>query len=176
MAKHVVKRPEWLDAEKVVDIYSVSGCFSGDFAEYINYWRHNGYWLFDSPQVIREVAALAKSDLSRTKLFYYEVFEQEYTEEAEQPWSVFSPEPSFVTNILAPAAKVLEGFDVVTFWAKTNPEHSPLSCNSLANTIPTNQHCLLADLDTAKRLLESGAFFGSEPGPRRIFAVYSIEW
>ena len=70
MAKHVVKRPEWLDAEKVVDIYSVSGCFSGDFAEYINYWRHNGYWLFDSPQVIREVAALAKSDLSRTKLFY----------------------------------------------------------------------------------------------------------
>ena len=26
------------------------------FADYINYWRHNGYWLFDSPDVIGRLA------------------------------------------------------------------------------------------------------------------------
>jgi hypothetical protein len=38
MAKRVVKRPDWLEANQVVDIYSVSNCNSKDFADYINYW------------------------------------------------------------------------------------------------------------------------------------------
>ena len=43
MAKCVSVRPEWIKAEHVADIYSVSSCVSKDFAEYINYWKHNGY-------------------------------------------------------------------------------------------------------------------------------------
>jgi hypothetical protein len=31
------------------DVYSVSSCISDNFADYIKYWKHNGYWLFDSP-------------------------------------------------------------------------------------------------------------------------------
>jgi hypothetical protein len=42
MAKRVHKRPDWLQAPHVVDIFSVSGCISEDFADYINYWKHNG--------------------------------------------------------------------------------------------------------------------------------------
>ncbi len=42
MAKRVSKRPDWLKAPQVIDIYSVSGCISKNFADYINYWRHNG--------------------------------------------------------------------------------------------------------------------------------------
>lgn len=45
MAKHVVKKPDWLQTNQVEDIYSVSNCISDDFADYINYWQHNGYWL-----------------------------------------------------------------------------------------------------------------------------------
>ena len=56
MAKRVVARPDWLPAERVSSIYSVSGCVSDNFAEYITFWRHNGYWLFDSPAVITDVA------------------------------------------------------------------------------------------------------------------------
>jgi predicted nicotinamide N-methyase len=37
MAKHIAIRPEWLKAERVVDIYSVSNCVSEDFADYIKY-------------------------------------------------------------------------------------------------------------------------------------------
>ena len=44
MAKRIVNGPDWLKATNVVDLYSVSSCFSEDFTDYINYWKHNGYW------------------------------------------------------------------------------------------------------------------------------------
>jgi hypothetical protein len=68
----------------------------------------------------------------------------------------------------------LEGYDVVTFSVQTSPECSPLSCNNLAEGIRVNPHCLLSTFDEAKGHLEAGLFDGSEPGPYRIFAVYTI--
>jgi hypothetical protein len=74
-----------------------------------------------------------------------------------------------------PDWKILAGFDVVTSVTRNSPECSPLSCNSLANEIQTNSYCLLPDFDTAKRLIETRRFKNSEPGPYRIFAVYTLE-
>ena len=175
MAKHVATRPDWLKTDRVVDIYSVSNCVSDDFADYINCWKHNGYWLFDSPETIREVAREVSVNLENTKLFYYELHEQEYDEE-ENSWIPFTPELSFETQIHEPETKTLEGYDIVTFSVGTSPECSPLSCNSLASEIETNEHCLLSSFEKAKELLEEGKFENSEPGPYIIFAVYSVEW
>lgn len=77
MAKRVSKKPDWLDAPQVIDIYSVSSCVSEDFADYTNYWKHNGYWLFDSPGAIRAVAKENAIELEGTSLFYYEAYEME---------------------------------------------------------------------------------------------------
>jgi len=175
MAKHVVARPDWIKSERVNDVYSVSNCVSHDFADYINYWKHNGYWLFNSPEVIQEVAAEHSLDLTGAILFFYEVYEFEYDED-EKSWMSFSPEPSFETQVRQPGAKTLDGYDVVTFNVRTSPECSPLSCNSLASEIETNGHCLLPSFARAKELLEEGKFASSEPGPYRIFAVYSAQW
>lgn len=175
MAKQVATRPEWLKADRVDDIYSVSNCVSNDFADYINYWKHNGYWLFDSPEVIREAAKENSLVLTNAGLFYYEVHDQEYDED-EKSWKPFAPEPSFKTEIIRPSSKTLEGYDVVTFHVHTSPECSPLSCNSLASEVDTNRHCLLPSFEKAKELLEEGKFKNSEPGPYRIFAVYSVQW
>jgi hypothetical protein len=49
MFKKVMQRPDWLNADGVDDIYSLSGCTSEYFTDYIDYWKHNGYWLFNSP-------------------------------------------------------------------------------------------------------------------------------
>ena len=46
LAKHVYKRPDWLQVDHVIDIFSVSGCVSENFADYIGFWKHNGYWFF----------------------------------------------------------------------------------------------------------------------------------
>jgi len=42
--------------------------------------------------------------------------------------------------------------------------------------VETNLHCLLSSLEQAQQLLENGKFKNKEPGPHRIFAVYSVEW
>jgi hypothetical protein len=165
-------KPDWLKVDNVLDIYSVSGCISEPFADYINFWKHNGYWFFDSPETMQTIAQNENITLADTQLFYYEVYECEYIEE-ETVWQTFDPEKSFRTNIQIPKKKKIEGYDVVTFSVHTSPECSPLSCNNLAEKIPVNQHCLLESFDEAKQLLENSKFDNSEPGPFRIFAIYS---
>jgi len=173
MAKRVVGRPDWLTTERVSGIYSVSGCVSENFADYITFWKHNGYWLFDSPEVIIRLAREHEIDLADTALFFYEVHELQFD---AGEWTRFEPDPSFSSDVRVPESKAFEGFDVVTFFAQTSPECSPLSCNSLAAEIETNSRCLLESFEHARKLLEDGMFNNSEPGPYRIFAVYSVAW
>lgn len=170
--KRVATRPEWLAATEVKDIFALSGCISTDFTDYIQYWKHNGYWLFDSPSVMNTIAEEHSISLDGTKLFYYEAYELEFDDE-QSDWLTFEPEPSFGVNVEAPATKVLEEFDVVSFSVGNSPECSPLSCNSCAETLTTNEHCLFATFETAKAAIESGAMKGCEPGPYRVIAVYS---
>jgi hypothetical protein len=172
LAKKVAQRPDWLDAPDVKDIYSVSNCISDDFMDYIKIWRHNGYWLFDNPEIIQAVALEHAVNLEDLTFFYYEAYEQEFDEESKQ-WLSFAPE-EFTTNVIPPTQREFQGYDVVTFSVGTNPECSPLSCNQLASKIKTNSHCLLESFEEAKHTLESGKFDQSEPGPFRIFAVYTI--
>jgi hypothetical protein len=173
MAKRVAQRPDWLKAPEVKDIYSVSGCTSRDFMDYIKFWRHNGFWLFDTPQIIQVLSRENSVSSEGLTFFYYEVYEEEFNETISE-WLPFEPK-SFPTSVVSPATQQFHGYDVVTFSAGTNPECSPLSCNHLASEIKTNSHCLLRTLKEAKESLESGKFDNSEPGPFRIFAVYTIE-
>jgi hypothetical protein len=173
MAKRVAQRPDWFKAPEVKEIYSVSNCVSADFMDFIKYWRHNGYWLFDNLQIIRELAQETQIALENLTFFYYEAYEKEFDEEAKQ-WQSFGPS-HFPTNVIPPTQKMFQGYDIVSFSVGTNPECSPLSCNHLASEIITNSHCLLESFEEAKRNLQSGKFDNSEPGPFRIFAVYTIE-
>src|SRR6266550_2455535 len=117
MAKHVHKATGW-QLSQVVDMYSVSGCISKDFADYINHWKHNGFWFFNSPETIRSIAVEESVALEGTSLFYYEAYELEFDGTS---WQAYTPEPSFPTNVVLPPRKQLEGFDVVTFYARAAP-------------------------------------------------------
>ena len=168
--KKVEKKSDWFNAENIKDIYSLSPHISKNFTDYIDYWLHNGYWLFDSPDIMEEIIRKENIKLGEMTLFYYEVHELEYD---DGEWAPFLPEKSFTTNIKVPDNKILEGFDVVTFSCRTTPECSPLSCCNLAGKIQVNEHCLLESFQDAEKALSSGFFDNSEPGPFRIFAVYS---
>lgn len=172
MAKAVAEKADWLEASQVQDIYSVSGCIAANFCNYIPFWKHNGYWFFDSPEIIRSVAEQASVDLTSMHIFFYEAYDRQFDGET---WEPYVPEASFATNVEVPRTKRLEGFDIVTFSVGTCAECSPLSCNYFAKAIATNAHCLLVSFEVAYSLLESGAFENSEPGPYRIFAVYSVD-
>lgn len=151
----------------------MSGCVSKYFADYVDYWKHNGYWFFDSSEIIKDIAKENLIQLEGTSLFYYEAYEMEFDGER---WHPYASEPSIPTNVVAPSHKRLEGFDAVTFWARSTPECSPLSCNSVAEGVHTNAHCLFDSFDDAKKHLDKGSFKNAEPGPYRIFAVYSVDW
>jgi len=174
MAMTVCRRPEWLKAAHVVDIHSVSGCsYEDSLDDYIALGKHNGWYFFDSPEIIRSMAAENAIGLQGMSLFYYEVHELEFTGDL---WESFLPEPSIPVNIVQPSQKKLEGFDVVSFSVGRSPECSPLSCNGLAEELPTNSHCLFNSFSEAETSLGTGKFVKCEPGPYRIFAVYSVDW
>ena len=173
MYKRVSEAPQWLNTPHIADIYSLSSCISQNFAEYIKFWRHNGYWLFDSPAIIRSLADEYAISLAGMKLFYYEAHDLEYNDISGK-WVSFEPEQSFETKVQAPIATSLEGFDVTTFYAGTSPECSPLSCNGLAAEIATNSHCLFPTVEAAVCGLEKGRFKNTEPGPYRIIGIYSV--
>lgn len=175
MAKRVAPPPGYVAPAGIVDVYSVSACVNDDFADFVDSWMHNGYWFFDRPELIANLAQENGIDLSGTKLFYYEAHELEYTGEE---WRSFGPWDGWPeVNVSPPAKSHLEGFDVVTFWPENSsqPLCSPLSCNNLAEEIPTNAHCLLRSFDEATTALDQGGFAKGEPGTYRIFAVYSAD-
>lgn len=173
IAKKIAFKPDEFDSDKIEDIYSVSGCISENFGDYINCWKHNGYWLFDSPEIIKDVARELQVDLTVTTTFYYEAYEFQYHLD-ERQWEEYAPEKSFPTNVIIPVNKDLEGYDLVSFSQGNSPECSYLSCNHLTSQIPVNQHCLLDRFEDAKALLNNPILSGCEPGPCRIFAVYSL--
>ncbi len=169
--KQVVAPPDWIRAPQVRAVFSVSGCVSPYFADYIDFWKHNGYWLFDSPDIIEDIAAEAGISLHGMQLFYYEVYPKQFST-AGKTWGRFAPEASFTTAVRVPEDRCLRGFDVVSFSVGTSPECSPLSCNSLAGSLGANEYCLFPSFEAARAALEGGAFDGAEPGPYRILAVY----
>jgi hypothetical protein len=171
--KTVVPRTGWLKTPNVADIYSASGCASEYFDNYYtNYWKHNGYWFFDTPRIIEDLAKTAKIDLSGMTLFYYEAHEQEFDEKTGT-WSAFAADSSFKTDVRAPAEKHLWGFDVVQVLVHSDLGCSPLSCNGLAEKLPVNRVCLFDTFEQAKDTLDRGLFVKCEPGPFRIVAVYT---
>lgn len=173
MAKQVALKPEHLHTSQVRDLYSVSACISKNFADYIHFWKHNGYGFFNTAQDIFCLAQTHHIELSDTRMFYYEMYVQQWCEDALS-WESFEPEEALETKVEAPRRKQLEGFDVVSFYCQNVPECSYLSCNHMAETLDVNEHCLLDTLEQAIQLVESNTFFNCEPGPCRILAVYSV--
>jgi hypothetical protein len=67
----------------------------------------------------------------------------------------------------------------------SSPEEARLVTNDVANfwrvmdragASETNSRCLLQSFELARTLLENGTFNDPEPGPYRVFAVYSVKW
>ena len=168
---------EWFYSDYVKAVYSVSRCISNNFADYINYWKHNNFWFFDTPVPMEEIAAEESLNLAGMTLFYYEVYENQYNDKTRH-WEPIQferifPEPP---NVIPPKEKRLEGFDVVSYSRSTDPECSPLSCNGLCEEIPVNPYCLFDTFDETKNALDRRVFTypNCEPGPYRIFAVYTV--
>lgn len=176
MAKRIAEGPLIAETLGLSEVWSVSECISKNFTNYIPYWKHNGYWLFNSPREIIEIAHAESLDPSELKLCYYRMFPWEFHESSRQWMPVASPTTEFNTEVRALTGAVHLGFDVVTYSDNHSPGCSPLTCNYLANNLRANQWGLLDTFGKAKSTLEAGAFDNSEPGPFRIIEVSTLPW
>jgi hypothetical protein len=173
MAKNIVTKPNWLKANDVNQIYSVSSCISEDFTDYIDYWKHNNFWFFNSIDLIQEIINFEGKILSDYETLYYELYEKEF-DESVMNWKEFKKEEDFGYNVELPINNIFLGFDLVSYSCGTIHECSPLSCNSLAESVPTNKYCLFDTIDDAIKTAEDMNILKGEPGPYRIIKVSKI--
>ena len=174
MYKAVAQKPEWLRADHVRDIYSASGCVSEDFSDWLNLWRHNSFWLFDSPRIIEKIAKEHGVCLDAMTLFFYQAYEQQWDIDLKE-WMPYAPRSGFPLQIQQPKSSSIAGYDLTSYSNQTNAECSPLSCNHLAERVSVSEHCLLHSFDEAKALVETGALDDCEEGPYRILEVHTVE-
>lgn len=172
--------PGWLEVKPshIVEVCSVADCVNDNIVDPQRSWQHNSFGLANSPDILRLLAIEADVDLAAAKLFYYTAYEKAlesdgwtfdpanwrqkvHAESAAIPDDVIVPDPTKL---------YLLGYDVVVFGDFL--EHSPLSCNSIANEIVLNKHCLFDEFSAAKGAIDSGRFGGGcEEGFYTIFSV-----
>lgn len=168
-AKPTIKRVDWPKAESVEEICSVSNCMSGGDWDWINEWLHNEMWVFDSPELASKVVPDSKRP--KCDLYAYRMFPGRYVMGKQQLFVI----PALRAQPLDDSFEKL-GYDLVSRETEADFGHSPLSCNGLADEVPTNRHCLLCSAEEAFALAPTmeipGQPMRGEPGPYHIVEVW----
>ena len=172
------KKPDWLEDDRVKEIWSVSACINGirlhgEKLDWINQWMHNGYWHYNNIVDCHEV--LKKCGYNGPfEVVYYEIHDMVY-DKVNNKWYQETIEKSFHTNIIMPDKSEFIGHDIVTCYGDNAPGCSPLSCNGLSKDVDVNEFCLCKwDIERIQNFMENYQGDIGEPGPYRIYKVYKI--
>lgn len=183
LLKRVVPPPGWLvnGPTHIKDVSSVADCVNDNVVDVQEAWQHNSFGLANTPDILKALAAEKGVDTEEAVLYYYTAYEYDlpsdgWTFEVSE-WRTRTPVPSSsVPDAVEPPSDgetTILGYDVVVF--EDYLSHSPLSCNSIANDLPVNEHCLLDDLEGAIRAIDAGAFGGGcEEGVYTVFSVHRV--
>ena len=163
--KKVVQRPDWLNAVGVSAIRSVSECTSSGPPDWIQRWSHNDIWVYST--IASAQAVIPEAECNEYELHAYQMLPIKWDEGREVAISL---PPLDVERLPNDFQSV--GFDVVSIETGTTGfGHSPLSCNHMAEEIATNEHCLLNNIETAKRTACEFSCGDVEPGPYCVVEV-----
>ena len=185
LLKRVVPPPTWLvnTVNPIEDVCSVSNCINENVVDLQKIWLHNSFGLANSSDILTSLATQDGCGLKGTTLFYYTAYEFELPSDGwtfdPNQWRPRTPMDSaqVVDDVKSPldqGSVSLLGYDVVVFLY--GPNHSPLSCNSVAQQIPVNKHCLFNSFENAIAAINNGAFgSGCEEGMYTVFTVERME-
>ncbi len=162
--KKIALRPDWLKTPRVTAIRSASGCCSKGPDNWIEHWRHNELWLYSTQAAA--IAVVPAADRSQFELHAYRMLPAVFNKGERQPvelpkMEVESPQQDFESV----------GFDAVACSCGSGFECSPLSCNSMADEIETNEHCLLRTLAFAEEIALRFSLEEPEPGPYYVVEI-----
>lgn len=163
--KRTLKRPDWLHASEVEEVCSVSTCISKGPEGWIDHWRHNEMWVYDTPELALSV--IPESARSEFEIHAYRMFPVAFDDGIENsfefPLLNIQPMPTSFERL---------GLDVVSRSCGHVFECSPLSCNRMAEGTTVNRHCLIEHVDAALLFATNCEEEGCEPGPYHIVEVW----
>ena len=179
-----MRRPEGPALPNVEEICSLGHYHGGGPKNWVDQWRHNEMWLYDSEEIALAVIADAidihieqdsqrnlpwRVGLTRERgtgfdLYAYKLFPVRFTEGQQEvlelPRLEVTPLPNDYRRL---------GYDAVNKTCCAHFECSPLFCNGMAVEIPVNRYCLI---DEPERAFEVGRYFSvRKPEPGSYFVV-----
>ena len=169
--KRIVRRDPWLAAPHVDEIWSVSECMSKGPRGWIDRWRHNDFWLFDSVGLAESV--VPEGERSNYRVLGYRVWDHVFDAGRSVPL-LDTRAPKRLPEPEAGLRVRRVGFDAVSRSYDTF-DHSPLSCNAAAVTFPSNESCLFRTLDDALVGAERFSHGTWEPGTYWVVEVLDVE-
>ena len=164
VCKQLKPPPPEFEPRGLREIASVSNCIVDRPDGWLTLWRHNDWFLYDSPDLAREVARDCQA--YDWPVSAYLVKPIEYRPEGEVSFSVAStaqPIPSYFQ---------LLGWDVASRCFTPEFECSPLSCNGLATEVGVNELCLLESEDEAVAFARRCAAEQPEPGTYFVVEIW----
>jgi len=186
VVKRVEARPDWHKAAHVRAIASVSNCISSEPEVKFDHWTFNGWGRYDTLAAALEcLDFISPPHRDKYTVFAHKLLTRRFVAGAAKEFAVpgwvgeFRPEP-------LPSDFQFLGYDCIggslgspasETQAPMMPHFdcSPLSCNSMAETIATNEWCLLSTKDEAERQAASFSTGVShvEPGDYYVIEVWS---
>jgi hypothetical protein len=160
--------PEWLKAGNVEMVCSASTCISEEPEGWINHWKHNECFLYNTIGDARSIL-----DKLNDKNGYDIYAFKKYPIRLENGSSAEEIIPSVSVEPLNENFEFL-GYDAVSMSMSPIFECSPLSCNRGAETMKVNKYCLF---ETFEKALSGAVEFSKgnwEPGPYYIVEVYRL--
>jgi hypothetical protein len=165
--KHSLQRPDWLRNRGVEEICSVSCCISEAPEGWIDFWRHNECWAFNTQELAWSVVpAERRADF---QLYAYKMFPVgfEHGRRTDREFPKLDVEP-------LPPSFVRIGYDAVSRDQTPMFECSPLSCNGLAEDHTVNRYCLVDTEEAALQLALECSISEPEPGAYFVIKVWRL--
>ena len=169
IAKRVAQKPDWLRAPSVREICSASNCISLAPEGWVDRWLHNEFGWFN--RLADALAVVPPDQVAAYRLFGYRIYPQMFRAGVRQELVV----PADVHPDPIPDTFECLGFDSVSKFMESilGFECSPLSCNSMATEMDTNEYCLFHTLEAA---VDGATRFSIEqPEPGDYYVVEVLE-
>jgi hypothetical protein len=156
--------PDGYDLPGAEEIASVSECMASGPEGWVDLWKHNDAFLYNSPEQAWAVVPI--DDVANYHMHAYKFASRVYGRDHAEPIEIQ------VTPIEIPQSFVRLGYDVVSRDYSATFECSPLSCNAMAREVPVNEFCLFEDLASAVQFAERCAVEQPEPGSYLVVEVW----
>ena len=168
-ANRVAPRPEGVKAAGVREICSVSEHISSGPSDWIQRWLHNEFGWFNH---IRDALSVIPAGHEvEYRLFAYRLHPEVFRHGVRVPFIL----PEDVRPDPIPVTFQSLGFDSAnkSMESVLGLECSPLSCNSMAGEIPTNEFCLFPTFAVA--VAGADQFSREQPEPGEYYVVEVLE-